>query len=196
MSARSWWTTRARRVPHLAGRFFDSLRARPLGETTIASVKAVLESAEWSVWQGMSRPDRVEGVEVARRLDIALEGTSEEGDTRWQAAALVHDAGKQASGFGTAGRVVATTIALAVGDEKLRSWATEDRSFRARIGRYRAHDDLGAALLREAGARPEVAAWAEVHHRPEMWSDSGIPMVVCRALAAADGEPKPDLPPG
>jgi hypothetical protein len=56
-----------------------------------------------------------------------------------------------------------------------------------------AHDDLGAALLRDTGARIEVAAWAEAHHRPDRWADTGIPLAVCRALAAADGEPtRPD----
>ena len=60
---------------------------------------------------------------------------------------------------------------------------------RARMGRYVAHDDLGGALLRDAGARAEVAAWAEAHHRPERWAGTGIPPAVCRALAEADGEP-------
>ena len=48
---------------------------------------------------------------------------------------------------------------------------------------------MGADLLRSAGARPEVAAWAETHHRPDRWPTTGIPPQVCRALARADGEP-------
>ena len=58
-----------------------------------------------------------------------------------------------------------------------------------RMGQYVAHDDLGAELLRERGARPEVVAWAAAHHRPERWAATGLPLDVCRALAAADGEP-------
>jgi hypothetical protein len=60
---------------------------------------------------------------------------------------------------------------------------------RRRMGRYAAHDDLGAELLTEAGARAPAIAWARAHHRPEGWAATGIPPQVCRALAAADGEP-------
>jgi hypothetical protein len=57
------------------------------------------------------------------------------------------------------------------------------------MGRYAAHDDLGADLLRRAGARLAVVAWAAAHHRPDRWAGTGIPETVCRALADADGEP-------
>ncbi len=59
------------------------------------------------------------------------------------------------------------------------------------MGRYVAHDDVGADLLTVAGARPAVIAWAAAHHRPELWGSTGIPTRVCRALARADGEPVP-----
>ena len=185
MSTRS---TRAFRVRHLASRFFTSLRARPLDAISIASVFELLEPAERRVWERMPLADQAESVAVYRRLSPALAGTPEGADPRWPAAALMHDAGKQCSGYGTVARSVATTIAAVLGDAKVRAWSGRGPSVRARIGRYVAHDDLGEALLREAGARPLVAAWAGAHHRPERWAGTGIPMAVCRALAAADGE--------
>ncbi len=177
------------RASHLVSRFFSSLRAAPLDDESVAWVADALEPAELGVWQGMGRADRAEGVTVARRLEAQLAGTPEATDTRWRAAALLHDAGKQDSQFGTPGRVVATVVVMAAGDTRARAWAADPKGARARIGRYAAHDELGAARLREAGARPEVVAWAEVHHRPAFWTDTGIPLPVCEALAAADGEP-------
>ena len=173
---------------HLASRFFTSLRVRPLDAPTIASVRAVLEPEEWRVWEAMPRADQAESVAVRRALQHALEGTPDGADDRWPAAALMHDAGKQLSGFGTFGRAIVTLLAAVAGRARLRSWARPGSTVRARIGRYVAHDDLGCAHLRDAGARPEVAAWAGAHHRPERWPATGIPAAVSRALAAADGE--------
>jgi hypothetical protein len=86
-----------------------------------------------------------------------------------------------------------TVVAIVTGKGRARRWVSSDRPQRARMGRYVAHDDMGAALLRDAGARAEVAAWAEAHHRPTRGAGTGIPPALCRALAAADGEPtRPD----
>lgn len=177
------------RVTHLVARFFASLRARPLDAATVAWVGEILAPAEMETFDGMNRADRAEAVYVARRVEVALAGTDESGDDRWLAAALMHDAGKQLSGYGTIGRVAATVVAAAAGERRVRGWATLDDPVRARIGRYAAHDELGADLLRQRGARPEVVAWAGAHHRPECRSGSGIPLEVCSALASADGEP-------
>jgi hypothetical protein len=189
MSAEPTLAARGRRVGHLVGRFFGTLVARPLGAGVRAWVAAALEPTEQSVWQGMSRADQAEGVAVARRLDAALAGSAEAADPRWRAAALLHDAGKQLSGFGAPARAVVTVIAGVVGAERARGWTTDGGRVRARMGRYVAHDDLGADLLLRAGARAEVAAWAGAHHHPARWPHTGIPPAVCRALAAADGEP-------
>jgi HD domain len=177
------------RVVHLVTRFFASLRARPLDASTVTWVAGVLEPAEMQTFDAMNRADRAEAVDVARRVEAALAGTSASGDERWLAAALLHDAGKQCSDYGTVGRAAVTAIATGVGEGRVRSWATVAEPTRARMGRYIAHDDLGAELLRERGARPEVVAWAGAHHRPDRWPATGIPTEVCRALAAADGEP-------
>jgi hypothetical protein len=180
-----------RRVAHLATRYVESVRARPLDPTTRQWVAATLEPAELDVWERLSAADQREGVAVARRLDVALGATPERSDPRWRAAALLHDAGKQRSGFGTVARTAVTVFAATVGTARLRRWVDNPHPVRARIGRYVAHDDVGATLLHDAGARPEVAAWAGAHHRPDRWNSTGIPPAVCQALAAADGEPPP-----
>ncbi len=185
-----------RRSAHLVSRFFGSLRARPLDAATLGWVACTLEPSELHVWEALGRADRAESVAVARRLEVALAnplaGTAEVGDSTWTAAALLHDAGKQVSAYGPIGRAVVTVITAAAGGETVRGWAAETSRVRARMGRYAAHDEVGAELLRGAGARPAVIAWAGAHHRPATWDSAGIPLRVCRALAIADGEPVPD----
>ncbi len=180
--------TRGRRLAHLVARFLGSLRIARLDDATRAWVAGALEPAERRVWDGMAPVDQAEGVAVARRLETALGATPEGSDPRWRAAALVHDAGKQLSGLGTVARAIVTVVAAVLGEARLRRWVVAGDPVRTRMGRYVAHDDLGADLLRREGARPEVAAWAGAHHRPARWPDTGIPADVCRALAAADGE--------
>jgi len=177
-----------RRVAHLVGRFFGSLWPRPLDTETIAWIERTLEPGELQVWKGLGRADRAESVAVARRLDAALAGTADAARSRWVAAALLHDVGKQASAYGPLARSVVTVVIAARGDRAVRRWASGRGRIRSRMGRYAAHDDVGAELLRRAGARPEVAGWAAAHHRSDRWPSSGIPLPVCRALATADGE--------
>jgi hypothetical protein len=184
MSARSAVAARARRAKHLATRYIASVRARSLDDATLAGVAGALEPGEQRVWDGMGRADRAEAVAVVRAFDAACT----DAEPSWRAAALLHDAGKQVSGYGTFGRVVATVLAAVAGTSRVRGWADGSRSLRARMGRYAAHDDLGAEMLRAAGARSEVVAWAGAHHRPPRWAATGIPETVCRALAEADGE--------
>ena len=172
------------RIRHLTTRYFSSLGARRLDDATAAWVAEALEPGEREVWVGMSRADQAEGVAVARAFGEA----SADDDPRWRAAALVHDAGKQVSGYGNFGRVYATLVIVLVGKARVREWAGLTGRVRPRVGWYAAHDDLGAELLRTAGARPEVAAWAAAHHRPDRWVATGIPEAVCRQLAQADGE--------
>jgi hypothetical protein len=172
------------RGAHLVGRFFGSLGDQRLDADDTAWVEGVLEPGEREVWAGMSRADQSEGVAVAR----AFAAASSDDDPRWVAAALLHDAGKQVSGYGTFGRVYATVVIAFVGKARVREWADLSGRLRPRVGWYAAHDDLGAELLAAAGARPEVAAWAAAHHRPGRWAGTGIPADVCRELAEADGE--------
>jgi hypothetical protein len=166
------------RAAHLTTRFVTSLRPRPVDGDDRAWVQQVLTPAERNVWETLGRADRAESLAVGRRAAKAL-GTG--ADAGWLAAALLHDAGKTRAGLGTAARVGATLVAGAVGHGRARRWPN-------RIGSYVAHDDAGAAMLAAAGARPEVAAWAGAHHRPERWAGTGIPAEICEILAIADGE--------
>lgn len=173
---------RAERVRHLGARFFTSAFARRPGSEDVDRVRAILSPAEYAVWDTLGRADRAESVAVARRVSELLPAAA---DPVWVAAGLLHDAGKTESGLGTLGRVLATLVAAAVGPERA------GRSG-GRIGRYVRHPEIGADRLRRAGCRPEVAAWAAVHHDPARWSDAGIPVGIGAALARADGEPSPD----
>ncbi|MDQ1509742.1 MAG: hypothetical protein QOG50_1586, partial [Actinomycetota bacterium] len=141
-------------------------------------------------WEGLGRADRAESVAVARRLEVALAGTADARHSTWIAAALLHDVGKQASAYGPVGRSVVTVVTAVRGGGAVRRWASETGRVRSRMGRYAAHDEVGAELLRLVGARPEAAAWAAAHHRFDRWESSGIPPQMCRALATADGEPR------
>ncbi len=167
-----------RRAGHLAARFLTSLRPRAVGDADRAWARRVLTPPELGVWETFGRADLAESVAVARRTARAL---GSDADPRWLAAALLHDAGKNDAGLGTFGRVGATVVAGAAGHGRARRWPN-------RIGRYVAHDDAGARMLAAVGARPEVAAWAGAHHRPERWPATGIPADICEILSVADGD--------
>lgn len=171
-------------------RFFGSLHPRALDAETVAWVADTLAPEEMHVWEGLGRADRAEAVGVARRVEVALAGTADASNKNWIAAALLHDVGKQASAYGPIGRSVVTAVVAVAGGRRVRDWVAEPgRRVRARMGRYAAHDEVGGELLRQAGSRPEAAAWADAHHRPDRWAATGIPPGVCGALAIADGEP-------
>jgi putative nucleotidyltransferase with HDIG domain len=162
---------------HLTRRFFGSLRPRPVDEADVTWVRTVLTPAELRVWETLGRADRAESVAVARRAARVL---GPDADPAWLAAALLHDAGKTEADLGTFGRVGATVVGIVISKGRARHLSN-------RIGKYLAHDDIGAELLRAAGARPEVSAWAGAHHRPEQWPATGLPAWVATALAEADG---------
>ena len=166
------------RAVHLVSRFFGSWRARPLDPADRAFVRLHLTPEELPVWETLGRADRAESVAVARRLTLAL---GPDADSRYVAAALLHDVGKTDAGLGTIGRAGATVVAGLASHGRARSWPNA-------VGRYVSHDDRGADLLRRAGARPETVAWAAAHHRRERFAATGIPLEVCELLAAADGE--------
>ena len=182
------------RVAHLVSRFFTSLFPRRLDEQTVEWVHGVLAPGELHLWEGLDRADRAEAIGVARRFEAdlsatGLTATGREVDPAWVAAALLHDVGKQASSYGPVGRALATVVVAWAGNDRARAWAAGAGGVRARIGRYAAHDTLGAELLEVAGSSPAAREWADAHHRPDRWGGTGIPLDVCRALARADGEP-------
>jgi len=165
------------RATHLIRRFFGSLRPRPVGEADVMWVRSVLTTPELRVWETLGPADRAESVVVAHRAARAL---GPDADPVWIAAALLHDAGKSEADLGTLGRAGATVVGIVMSKGRARHLPN-------RIGTYLAHDDIGAELLREAGARSEVSAWAGAHHRAEQWPATGLPAPVAAALAEADG---------
>jgi hypothetical protein len=171
------------RLSHLAGRFVGSLRAKPLAAGDVTRVRALLTPEEFVVWERLGRADRAESIAVARR---AVRGTGSVNGP-WIAAALLHDVGKVEAALGTLGRSLAALVGGVVGHDRARRWQ-ERTGWQGRVGRYIAHDEVGAALLSAAGARAEAAYWAEVHHRPERWDGRTIPDEICFVLAQADGD--------
>ncbi len=153
-----------------------------------AWVEGVLTPPELALWSRQSRADRRESVRVARRTEAALAGTAYAGDPRWLAAALLHDIGKLDARFGPVRRSVATIAAAVLGPRVVEGWVDKS-GFVRRCALYVFHDQLGSDRLRMAGCRTEAALWADAHHRPALWADTGLPAAVVIALAEADGEP-------
>lgn len=134
---------------HLVRRFFGSLDPSGPPVDDEVWVAQRLGPGELELWLRMSGPDRRHAVGVARAVPERL-----------APAALLHDVGKIESGLGTFGRVAPTLLGL-VGV----------RPERGRWGRYLHHDELGADLLRRAGADEVTVAWAREHHLPaERWT--------------------------
>ena len=170
------------RIGHLAARFFGSLRVAEPSAADVAWVRSTLTAEEYACWATMDRADRVEAIGVGAPSRGCIGRGCE---PRWLAAALLHDVGKVDAGLGPFRRVGRDHDCCARGARPRAALGG------TAIGRYIAHDDRGAARLRAAGARPETAAWAAAHHRPDLWAGTGIPRSVCAALAVADGEPTP-----
>ena len=171
------------RTWHLARRFATSLRARPLAEADRGFVLNALQPEELACWERLGRADQAESVATGRAATGLLRGDADPdwADPEWIAAALLHDIGKAETSLGTVGRSFATVAAMIVGQRRARAWTGS-------FGRYVNHDELGSARLAQAGARSAAVSWAAVHHRPERWARSGIPIEICRILATADGE--------
>lgn len=167
-------------------RFVASLPPTPPGPEDEAWVAGVLDPGELGLWERLGARDRRHLVGVARRVDETLAGTAHAGDPRWVAAALLHDVGKAEAGLGVVGRVVAT-LADATPGVRARRWAGRD-GLRGRVGRYLLHPATGARMIRAAGGREEVAAWAEVHQDPPLHGRAGLPPAVVAALVEADDD--------
>jgi hypothetical protein len=139
----------------------------------------------------MPAHDRRHSIGVARRVDQALIGTEYAGDTRWLAAALLHDVGKLDAGLGVLGRVGATLAGGAAGHDMAEVWSAK-RGITRRVGLYLRHPELGATRIRTAGGREEVAHWAAAHHDgPDEETATAVlalPGVVVNALRDADDD--------
>lgn len=194
-------------VGHLVRRLWASVRRGGPTEADRAWVAEVLSPSEYQLWARQDPPDRRHSASVARQVHRALAGGSLAGgslaggslgggesgegaplseDSRWVlAGALLHDVGKIEAGLGTWGRVWATLVSKIVGPGRARRW-TERSGCRGRIGRYLAHPEIGAELLRAARSDPRTVAWAAQHHQPpDQWT---VPAEIARMLHAFDND--------
>lgn len=167
---------RAATLAHLARRFAGSLRPGGPAPADESWARSHLLPGEVAHWERMSGADRRHSVGVASDVADAL---GERATRPVVAAALLHDVGKVESGLGALGRVVATAVGALAGRERL---ALRD----GRIGRYLAHDVIGARLLDDAGSDPLTVVWAREHHLPpHRWT---IDRPLAEALKRADDD--------
>lgn len=183
--------SRSRRARHLARRFVGALRPGPPRAADVAWAETALTPEERALWARMPAHDRRHSIGVARRVDQALIATEYAGDTRWLAAALLHDVGKLDAGLGVFGRVGATLAGGAAGHNMADSWSAT-RGITRRVGLYLRHPELGATRIRTAGGREEVAQWAAAHHdvpdEASATASLALPNVVVIALRDADDD--------
>lgn len=170
---------------HLVRRFVRALWPGPPRARDVAWVEGILEPGELALWRDLPKHDRRYSIRVAKDVRARLAGTDHADQTRWLAAALLHDVGKLDAGLGVVGRSVATVMGAAAGSARVDRWAS-GAGFRRRVGWYLRHDERGAARIRAAGGRDDAARWALVHHQRDRWRASGVPTEVAEALEAAD----------
>jgi len=166
---------------HLLRRFVGSLRSGGPPEADRRWAVDHLLPSEVDLWARLSDADRRHAIAVARGVVDRLG----EAERPVVAAALLHDVGKLASGLGTAGRVIATLVAVAVRPITLASWS-QVSGFRRRVADYFCHPEEGEVLLAKAGSDPLTVAWVAEHHRlPHHWT---VDRRVGEALAEADDD--------
>ena len=168
--------------PHLVRRFLGSLRPGGPGQADDAWAVGQLEPGEVLLWRRMSGADRRHhrsgGPGAERAGGVA-------GDAHGVAAALLHDVGKIASGFGPFRRSLATVAGMVAGRTAAERWRARP-GLMGRTGRYLCHDAIGADLLAGAGSDGLTVAWAREHHLPaERWT---VPADIAGALKAADDD--------
>lgn len=172
---------RLRDVPHLARRFFGSLRPQPPDQDEEAWLLGLLSPAERELYHAQPLVDRVHSVACAVAARDRLARPSDD----LVVASALHDVGKAQAGLGTFGRVMATVVEAVVPAGVKHRFASPAEGWRARLDRYARHDRIGADLLRAAGSADVVVAWAAEHHRAEdQWT---IAPEIGRVLLAADG---------
>jgi hypothetical protein len=172
-------------LPELARRALVAARAARSGDADLAWVREVLTPAEHDLWSTQSRFDQDHVVQVARRVERRLAATLHADDPRWVGAALMHDVGKAHAKLTTLERALAALAGRMIRLETARRWAGSGGLI-GRIGAYLTHGEIGAGMIRAAGGRPEIAAWAEVHQRPRSAIRIGIPPDVVEALLESD----------
>lgn len=174
--------------PRLVRRFVDSARAARLSPDDLAWTASLLTPVEYALWVRLAAHDQVHAVRVAKVTRTKLAGTAYEDDARWLGAALMHDIGKLEANLAMHERIAATLAGRAIGLSTARRWAGGSRRFARRLGIYLTHGAVGAGMIRRAGGREELAAWAEIHQAYHLPAESLVPALVAQALSAADAD--------
>jgi hypothetical protein len=169
-------------LAHYARRFFTSLSRRSPSPEDEAWATAITTPAEHALFAALANHDRRHLIDGAREVERTLGPAA---DPVWVRAALLHDVGKAHADLGLIGRATATVVAHGVGRARVATWADRPGA-RGRIGRYERHGELGADDLRAAGSPEPVAEWSALHHHPDGFAASGIPLDVLVVLDAAD----------
>ena len=175
------------RLGRLFRRLADTLGGARASDTDRAWVASLLEPAELALWSRLSDHDQHHAIQVARSVERRLAETPYAGDGRWLGVALLHDVGKREAGLGTLERALGTLIGKVTSVSTARRWAAEGGAKR-RLGLYLTHGAAGAAAIRAAGGREEIAAWAEVHQALPCPALALLPGPVIKALSDADLE--------
>jgi len=171
---------------HLTRRFFGALWPGPPRARELDWVADVLHPDEYILFRRLPNHDQRHLIRVARRVQSTLAQTEHADDTRWLAAALLHDVGKHDARLGPYGRAVATICGRLGGPEMPYAWSGQ-RGFTRRVGLYLRHGELGSDMIRLAHGREEAALWSEAHNRHDLPERLGFPQAVVDALLDADG---------
>ena len=169
-------------IGHYVRRFFTSLSRRPPSPADEEWVASITPAPELALFSRLSNTDRRHLIHSARVMERTL---GSDDDPVWIRVSLLHDVGKFDAGLGVLGRVTTTLLATLIGDARVRDWARRS-GWRGRLGRYQTHDEIGAAQIRAVGGPEAAAVWSELHHHPERFGASSIPMSVLHRLGAAD----------
>ncbi|HVQ30315.1 MAG TPA: hypothetical protein VMV21_12080 [Vicinamibacteria bacterium] len=176
------------RFRRLYRRLVDTVQGVRPRHSDRAWVESILQPGELELWLRLSGPDQCHAIQVARSVEARLAGTPYAGDGRWLGAALLHDVGKVEAGLGILERAVATLLGKATSVDRARRWARAEAASIRRLGLYLTHGSVGAAAIRAAGGREEIAAWAEVHQALPCPAMDLLPVPVVHALSDADLE--------
>jgi len=160
-------------LAHLASRFFDYLRARPLNEQHVSELGSWLTVGQLELFLDQTPRDQAHG--YAAGSIVVANGVS---DIEAVRAALLHDVGKRHAGLGVFGRSFASLL--------IKSRMPLTRAMRT----YRDHGDVGSTELAAVGSSPLVVDFARNHHgtRPET-IDEGT----WNVLQGADRPGKPSV---
>lgn len=169
-------------IGHYVRRFFTSLSRRPPDAADEQWVERLLPAPELLLFRRLSNTDRRHLIHSARMVEGAL---GPDADPVWIRVALLHDVGKFDSHLGVFGRVSATVLATALGNERVRAWASTC-GWKGRLGSYQRHGEIGAAEIRSAGGPEEAAIWSELHHYPDQFAHASISPEMLTILDAAD----------